>query len=223
MTAQGQQQVKLTRGRDASWAPDGKRLALIRDTNNGNTQTLVVVRLSDPNASGIRLARTNEWDEGLNGTDWSADGKSVLFQSSYGGASSSWVSLDEANVTTKRQRSWASGGCDPAGCDGNAILSEAPGRYLSVGQGVVFGEDTYGDYISSQAAILRTPGGTPTEISPASDIADLVLVSPDGKTLLYAARATNGSSVIKRITLQRPKVVTTILSDARDPDWQPVH
>ena len=97
--------VRLQRLSDVTASPDGKHLAYtVRTTDMEANRGRTAIWLLDTNKRNAVAVRLTDPIDGANSPQWSADGNSVYFLSSHGGASQVWRSdvrhIDAAHPAT---------------------------------------------------------------------------------------------------------------------------
>ncbi len=151
----------------------------------GPRRTLTVPELvdspADPVAAPIPLKDLFASAHGI-GAVWSADGRSIVYASTEGGALNLWRKPIDAGDARAEQ------------------VSDFPGpkgafRLAPDGEGMVFQADVGGRAVHDLFRVTLRLGEVPTNLTATPDVSETSpLFSPDGRWLAYAAKSTRGSS-----------------------------
>lgn len=192
-------------------SPDGTRLAVVRYT--GRSDADVYVTSVREGESGIR--RLTNWSRGIEGLDWTADGKSIIFASGPSGRASLWVISADARE-----------GESPAfviGTEGGlSHPSVAKGGALSTKLAFGFGMARHSVW---KWNLVEGIASTPTQAAASGASDNQPAISPDGRTFvfvstrsgwpeLWSADLGGGENDVRQLTFRRASMLLA-------PRWSP--
>lgn len=227
--ADGTGQVRVARGAAPSWSPDGRQLAFVRHDDAACEDQVATVRSTAPFGAPRRLAGYYECegsDARIGTTLWSQDGRTVIYNVSGQDSGGSLSLVFEVDVATAQQQEARFGygfsyGLDAPCPGGHSDLQPAIGP---AGAGLVF----VGNY-------PRMPGydcqvRLYTSLRDGSELRQIGAVTgvsrpkkaPDGSAAVLFAQRSAGGSVLRIIHDTPGGTVRTVITDASQPDWQPL-